>query len=153
VKISRCRGYLTARMRFGHPHVPAPLRHLLAALPLRRRHRCIGHHTRHHRQRGEQYRQSENSNFLREVQRHECRRNSELDATGSEKIQVTAVTRSPTQHPCYCVFLCIVLFMHEKFPRVKTECNRVHEGLQRKKTACCLWHHDAGPVPHFSRIC
>src|SRR6202140_970244 len=36
----------------------------------------------------------------------------------------------------YYVFLCVVEFMHEKFPRVKTECNRVHEGLQRKKTAC-----------------
>jgi hypothetical protein len=31
----------------------------------------------------------------------------------------------------YHVFLCIVVFMHEKFPRVKTECNRVHEAFDR----------------------
>jgi hypothetical protein len=33
----------------------------------------------------------------------------------------------------YCVFLCVAEFIHDKFPRVKTECNRVHEGLQRKR--------------------
>src|ERR1700675_540483 len=31
----------------------------------------------------------------------------------------------------YYVFLCVVEFMHEKFPRVKTECNRVHEAFDR----------------------
>jgi len=98
VKVRRSSGCLAARMRFRHPHVPTLSRHLLTTLPLGRRHRCIGRHTCHHRQPGEQYRQSENSDFLHEVQRHECRRNSELDATGSEKIQITAVTRSPTQH-------------------------------------------------------
>ena len=33
----------------------------------------------------------------------------------------------------YCVFLCVAEFIHDKFPRVKTECNRAHEGLQRKR--------------------
>jgi hypothetical protein len=31
----------------------------------------------------------------------------------------------------YFVFLCIAVFMHENFPRIKAEYNRVHEGLQR----------------------
>ena len=31
------------------------------------------------------------------------------------------------------MFLCVAEFIHDKFPRVKTECNRVHEGLQRKE--------------------
>src|SRR6266851_392092 len=33
----------------------------------------------------------------------------------------------------YCVFLCVAEFIYDKFPRVKTECNREHEGLQRKR--------------------
>src|SRR5437016_1280415 len=33
----------------------------------------------------------------------------------------------------YCVFLCAAEFIHDEFPRVKTECNRAHEGLQRKR--------------------
>src|SRR6202035_3016751 len=32
----------------------------------------------------------------------------------------------------YNVFLCVVEFMHENFPRVKTECTRAHGVLQRK---------------------
>jgi hypothetical protein len=64
MKISRRGGYLTARMGFRHPHVPALSRHLLTALLLGGRHRCIGRHTCHHWQRGEQYRQSENSDFV-----------------------------------------------------------------------------------------
>jgi hypothetical protein len=55
-------------MGFRHPHVPALVRHLLAALPLSRRHGCIGQRTRHHWQRGEQYRQSENSDFVHALQ-------------------------------------------------------------------------------------
>jgi hypothetical protein len=31
----------------------------------------------------------------------------------------------------YFVLLCIAVFMHEQFPRIKAEYNRVHEGLQR----------------------
>ncbi len=31
----------------------------------------------------------------------------------------------------YCAFLCVVEFMHEKFPRVKTECNRGPDHLVR----------------------
>jgi hypothetical protein len=97
VKICGCGGRLTARMGLRHPHVPAPSLHLLTALPLGGRHRCIGNCTCHHWQRGEQSRQSENSYFLHKCQRHWCSRNIELDATGSEKLQITAVPRSPTQ--------------------------------------------------------
>jgi hypothetical protein len=31
------------------------------------------------------------------------------------------------------VLLCVTEFMHDKFPRVKTECNRAHEGLQQNR--------------------
>jgi hypothetical protein len=51
-------------MGFRHPHIPALSRHLLTALSLGGRHRCIAHYTCHHWQGAEQYRQSENSDFL-----------------------------------------------------------------------------------------
>jgi hypothetical protein len=82
VKISRRGGYLTARMGFHHPPVPAPSRHLLAALPLGWRHGRIGHGTRHHWQRGEQYRQSENPESTRKGHQGHCSGNGKLDATG-----------------------------------------------------------------------
>ena len=63
VEISRRGGYLTARMRFRHSHVPALSRHLLAALPLGGCHRPIWHYTRHHRQRTEHERQRVNTDF------------------------------------------------------------------------------------------
>lgn len=92
VKISRCGGYLTARMRFRHPHVPALSRHLLTALPLGCRHRSIGHRTCHHRQCGEQYCQSENTDSTHECQQGYCSGNCELDATGGRRFKTTLVT-------------------------------------------------------------
>jgi hypothetical protein len=70
MKISRRGSHLTARMGLRHTHVPALARHLLTAFPLGCRHRRIGHHTCHDWQRDEQYRQSENSDFLHSFQRH-----------------------------------------------------------------------------------
>jgi len=58
-------------MGFGHTRLPTLLRHLLAAGPLGCRHRSIGHRTCHHRQRGEQYCQSENTDFAHAFQRHQ----------------------------------------------------------------------------------
>jgi hypothetical protein len=61
MKTSRRGGYLTARMGFRHPHVPALSRHLLTALMLGGCHRPIWRYTRHHRQRTEHERQTVNT--------------------------------------------------------------------------------------------
>jgi hypothetical protein len=93
VKISGRGRYLAARMGFRHPHIPAPSRHLLAALPLSWGHRCIGHRACHHRQCGEQYRQNENAESTRECQQGHCSGNCKLDATGQHTTAGTAKVR------------------------------------------------------------
>jgi hypothetical protein len=81
-------------MGLRHSHVPALLCHLLAAVPLSWGHSCIRRSTGHDWQRREQYRQTENTDFAHTFQHYQCSSDGELDATGSEKLQITAVTRS-----------------------------------------------------------
>jgi hypothetical protein len=92
VKLSRRSCCLATGMGLRHTRVPTLLRHLLTAVPLGWCHRSARHRTCHHGQRGEQYRQSENSDFTRECQRHQCSCNCRLDATSEGKASITAVT-------------------------------------------------------------
>ena len=88
VKIRWRGGYLTTRMGFRHPHVSALFGHLLTALPLGRCHRCIGQNAYHHWQRGEQYRHSDNNDFLNYFQHYQFNCSCELDATGSQRYRL-----------------------------------------------------------------
>jgi hypothetical protein len=54
-------------MGFSHPHVPAPFRHLLAALALGRCHFCTRQHASRKRQRSQHQRQSGNTEFAKQL--------------------------------------------------------------------------------------
>ncbi len=71
VKIRRRGAYLTARMGFRHPHVPALLGHLLATLALGRCHSGTRQHTSRDRQRRQNERQSGNTDFDQQFQHHQ----------------------------------------------------------------------------------
>jgi len=55
----------------------------------------------------------------------------ERDRRHQSEQQIIRYSESPMKGSSYYVFLCVVEFMHEKFPRVKTECNRVLEAFDR----------------------
>jgi hypothetical protein len=94
VKVRRRGGYLTARMGFRHPHVPALSRHLLTAVPLGWSHRHSWQGTGHDRQCDEQYRQSENTDSTHEYQQGYCSGSCKFDATGGKRFRSTLVTQT-----------------------------------------------------------
>jgi hypothetical protein len=71
VKVRRRSGYLTARVGFRHPHVPALFRHLLATLALGQCHSCTRQYARRDRQRSQHQRQSGNTDFDQQFQHHQ----------------------------------------------------------------------------------
>jgi hypothetical protein len=58
-------------MGFRHPHVPALFGHLLATFAFGRCHRRTGQHASCDRQRSQHERQSGNTDFDQQVQRHQ----------------------------------------------------------------------------------
>jgi hypothetical protein len=94
VKIRRRGGYLTARMGFRHPHVPALSRHLFTAVPLRWCHGCIRQGAGHDRQCDEQCRQSENTDSTHKCQQGYCSGSCKFDATGGKRFRSTLVTQT-----------------------------------------------------------
>ena len=95
VKVRRRGGYLTARMGFRHPHVPALFRHLFATLALGRCHCLTWQHASRDRQRSQHQRQSGNTEFDRQFQHYQSIYNISLSTTDSKTQQARKGFRLP----------------------------------------------------------
>ena len=82
------RGYLTARMGFRHPHVPALLGHLLATLAFGRCHRRSRQHASRDRQRSQRQRQSGNTDFDQPSHNQQSICHEQKDATTRKRFQL-----------------------------------------------------------------